>query len=259
MTQRVYLDTIGSMTETTIPAVKKTSRTRKATAVTSTSINSSFVTPQPSNLNETLEAFASLLEKINKTKGDFEKLQKEISDTREGWVKEQKQHQQEVMEMTKEEELARKREQETYAYETGLQRQRERDEFTDKKAKWEKELADRKEEIEADKKELVELRKQVAAFEVEKEKAVKEATNLLTRELTGKFETENKLREQEYKAEKDILMLKIEALTSEKERQAKEIESLKRTLEEATRQIKEIAVKVIESGAGKTSNQEPSS
>lgn len=244
------------MTEVTIPVAKKTTRTRKATAVTSTSIHSSFATPQASNLIETLEAFTSLLEKINKTKEDFEKLQKEISDTREGWAKEQRQHHQAVMERNQEEELASKREQETYEYEMGLQRKKADDEFADKKNKWEKELAERKEEIEADKKELAELRKQVAAFEAEKEKAINEASHLLTRELTGRFEIENKLKEQEYKAEKDISALKIESLTTDNGRQAKEIESLKRALEEATRQIKEVAVKVIESGSSKTSNQE---
>lgn len=257
LTRAVRLDTMGSMTEVTIPTIKKTTRTRKVAAVASTSINSTFATPQPSNLNETLEAFTNLLEKINKTKGDFERLQKEMSDTREGWVKEQRQHHQEVMDRNQEKELARKREQETYEYEMSLQRKKADDEFADKKAKWEKELTERKEEIAADKKELAELRKQVTAFEEEKEKAVKEASNLLTRELTGRFETENKLQEQEYKAEKEILALKIETLTSENQRQTKEIESLKRALEEATRQIKEVAVKVIEAGSSKTSNQEP--
>mgnify|MGYP001568907884 CR=1 FL=1 len=58
------------------------------------------------------------------------------------------------------------------------------------------------------------------------------------------------------KAEKEILALKIESLTANNERQVKEIESLKRAMEEARRQIKEIAVKVIESGSSKTSIQE---
>ncbi len=244
------------MTEVTIPTAKKTTRTRKATAVSSTPLNSSLFTPQSSNLDETLQVFTSLLEKINKTKGDFEKLQKDMSETREAWAKEQKQHNQEVVERNQEEELARKREQETYEYEMGLQRKKADDEFADKKAKWEKELADRREEIEADKKELVELRRQAGTFEAEKDKAVKEASSLLTRELTGRFETENKLKGQEYKAEKDISALKIESLTADNGRQAKEIESLKRALEEATRQIKEVAVKVIESGSSKTSMPE---
>ena len=82
----------------------------------------------------------------------------------------------------------------------------------------------------------------------EKEKAVAEAQEILQEELVYKFETERKLKEQENKSEKDILNLKIANLTSENNRLNGEIGILKKALEEATRQVKEIAVKVIESG-----------
>ncbi len=88
----------------------------------------------------------------------------------------------------------------------------------------------------------------VDGFEMGKGEAVNQAQEILQKELTFKFETERKSREQEIKAEKDILNLKITNLTSENNRLNSEIESLKKALEEATRQVKEIAVKVIESG-----------
>lgn len=86
----------------------------------------------------------------------------------------------------------------------------------------------------------------VRGFESEKEKAV---TKALQKELTSAFETEKKLREQEFKAEKELLNLKISNLIIENSRQANEIETLKKALDDTTRQIKEVAAKVIESGS----------
>lgn len=91
-----------------------------------------------------------------------------------------------------------------------------------------------------------------ADFDHQKEAAVKEAEVLLEKNLTEEFEAEKKLREQEVKAEKDISGLKISNLESENSRLTKEMETLRRSLDEATRQVKEIAVKVIESGQPKS-------
>ena len=49
-------------------------------------------------------------------------------------------------------------------------RKRAEDEFADKKLAWEKDLAQRKQELEDQKKELEDLRKLVVGFEIEKEK-----------------------------------------------------------------------------------------
>lgn len=57
------------------------------------------------------------------------------------------------------------------------------------------------------------------------------------------------LRDQEVKAEKDLLNMKISNLETDNLRLIKETEVLKRSLDEAARQVKEIAVKVIESGS----------
>lgn len=243
------------MTETSAP-IKRT-RTRK-TACPAAPAPGEVLSPAL-DFPRILEGFVSLLEKINKAREDFEALEKEMTLKKEAWVKEQKRHDQEVLEKKQEEEFQRRKEKETYEYEITRSHKMAEDEFLERKAKWEKELLERREEIEKDKKELLALRSQVESFEDEKDGVVKEACAGLTKDLTGKFETERKLREQELRAEKEILTLKIEALTAENERQAKEMENLKRALEEATRQVKEIAVKVIEAGGNKSSSQEASS
>lgn len=249
LTKAIFADTIIPMTETNVPRTR-TTRTRKTTSP-------ERVLPEtPSSASPSLklisEIFLALLEKINKAREEFETLEKEIARTKEEWEKEKRHYEKEKAELKAEEELARKRDEQTYEYETALVRKRAEDEFSDKKAKWEKELTARKEEIEKDKRELEALRKEAAAFENEKGKAVKEACDLLEKDITGKFDTERRLREQGFKAEREISSLRIETLTKENVKQANEIETLRKALEEATRQIKEIAVKVIETGGGKS-------
>ncbi len=198
-------------------------------------------------------SFDLLINKINSGKNELERLEKEISEVRLLWQKEQKDRQLQIQERNKQEEVARKREQETYDYELNLARKKDNDEFAEKKLRWEKELAEKKEELVKDKKELEELRKLVGNFPTEKEKAVKEACGLLEKELKEDFKNTQILTEQETRSAQSLLELKLANLTTDNTRQAKEIETLKKSLDEATRQVKEIAVKVIESGSVKLS------
>ncbi|MBI2338014.1 hypothetical protein HYU95_02420 [Candidatus Daviesbacteria bacterium] len=227
--------------------VKSTARSKK---VTETPVAEDANVEVALNVKPTakVDPFNILIKSISELQAEFERLQKEISQTKEVWLIEQKAHQKSLEDRNIQEELERKRNQETYEYETARKRKQEEDMFADKKALWEKHLSEQKEAIEKDRKELEELRKLVTAFEGEKEKAVEDAQVILQKELTGSFENERKMREQEVKAEKEILTLHLSNLSSESSRQTAEIQALKKALEEATSQVKEIAVKVIESG-----------
>lgn len=229
-------------------SIRKTARVKKAT-VSAETIESSPTVSSTRTTKVSLEGFNDLISKISETKNEFENLQKEITEVKESWIREQTTHELQLKERNQQEETERKRNQELYDYETMLLRKRAEDEFNDRKMRWEKEFEARKKEIEEEKTELEELRKQVAGFELEKNKLVKEACTVLGKDLTGQFTTERKLREQEHKAEKDILALKITNLTSENSRQSNEIEALKKTLDDSTKQLKEVAVKVIESSS----------
>lgn len=193
------------------------------------------------------EKFTDLVDAISKAKEEFVNLQKEIVQIKEIWAKEQEEHIRQLTERDQQEELARKREKETYQYEAAKERRQLEDEFLEKKLKWEKELQSRKDELQKEKEELLMLRKQVSGFDTELEKAVKEGKLSLQKELTDQFATEKKLREQEVKAEKEILGLKIQNFVQENTRQSQEIIALKKALEEATAQLKDVAVRVIES------------
>ncbi|MBI2326803.1 hypothetical protein HYU92_00640 [Candidatus Curtissbacteria bacterium] len=227
--------------------VKKVTRRRTIKQAPQEASIASAALPHPSSLQTITELFADLLTKITQYQSDFEKLQRQVDEVRQSWAKEQKDHQIELEERNRQEELQRQREKDNYLYEMARERKKAEDDFADKKAAWEKELRDQKEAIGRDRTDLAELRSLVAGFEKDKEKAIKEACDALQAELMEKFMAEKRLREQEIKAEKEILNLKIAAATAENSKLTSEVASLKQKLDEATRQLKEIAVKVIES------------
>ena|SRR3989344_4358982 len=234
------------MDEQAISTPKKTTRTRKTMEVSS---------PTPSSVassSDITQVFDNLMNSIIVNRQEFDNLQKEIAQVKQDWAREQKQHQLELIQQRMQEDLERKREQETYQYEAILTRKRVEDEFNDKKSAWEKDLSQRKQEIEDQRKELEELRKLVSAFDGQKEAAVKEAQTKLQKELSDNYDQERKLKEAEEKASKDLLNMRIVTLETDNSRLNKELELLKRSLDESTRQVKEIAVKVIESGQPKT-------
>lgn len=238
---------------TTSTTVKRTTRKKEATIDTSSEEKIPAVR-SPKEVKPQENSFNGLIAVIQEAKDEFIALQKTIFETREEWEKEQQKHQQVAREQLEEEKIARKREQEFYEYETAKRRREDEDTFTQKKIKWERELAESKEIIEKERQELETLRKQVDGFETEKEKAIKDAIVQIQKTLTDAFANEKKLREQETKAEKELLNLRITNMTQDNTRQTNEIAALKKALEEASTQLKDVAVKVIESSA--TSNAE---
>lgn len=234
------------MSDTTT-ITKRTTRRKATVAEVSASPVFAPVSTAKKITNHHEEKFTDLVDAISKAREEFINLQKEIAQIREDWAKEQEEHSRLLIERDQQEELTRKREKETYQYETSKNRRQEEDEFLEKKLKWEKELQSKKDELQKEKEELLMLRRQVSGFEAELEKAVKEGKLALQKELTDQFTIEKKLREQEVKSEKEILGLKIQNLAQENTRQSQEIIALKKALEEATAQLKDVAVRVIES------------
>ncbi len=241
------------MDDQAVKPARKTTRARKTTtAVADASNSSSQITV--SLLEET---FLTLLQQITQAKTDFSNIQRMIEEMRQSWEREQKEHELLIAQQHQQEELDRKREKEMYEYETAKMHRKAEDEFSEKRVKWERELSERKDEIAKEKKELEDLRKLVTGFEAEKQKAIKDATVQLEKTLTEQFSNERKLREQEVKAEKELLGLRITNLTQENQRQEKEIQALKTALEDATRQLKDVAVRVIESSNVYSKQQSP--
>lgn len=95
--------------------------------------------------------------------------------------------------------------------------------------------------------ELDELKKQVAQVPQEKEKSIVEATAKALAEARKQFETEKSFARQESEAALKITELKISQLEETVKIQSSEITQFKKQLDEATKQVKDIAVAVIES------------
>lgn len=232
---------------------KKSSRAKKAEMsdlAVKTAVTSSAYKP----LENICGYLSDLSSKVEQAKTELTDSQKRIVEIYEEWNKEQLEHRKRVLARDEELAVARKREEEEYEYQKRMERKKAEDDFNERKASWEKDLQQKKDEIAVEKKELVELRARVASFDSELQKAVKEAQVATAKELEEKYTGERKLREQEVKSEKEILNLRISSLGSENSRQAGEIETLRKALEEATRQVKDIAVKVIEGRAPKVTS-----
>lgn len=225
---------------------KKATRARKTISEAASSPSVSPAIKDYKIFQEVVDFFSGLFEKIEQAKTETLGLQKEIMETKEKWQKEQAEHEVEIARASENQALTRKREEEEYEYQKKFERKKTEDEFAEKKGLWEKQLKEEKDKIDAERKELADLRNRVGSFEAELQKAVKEAQSVTTRDLEARYAGERKLREQEVKSEKDILALKIDSLTKENSRQTAEIETLKKAFDEATRQLKDVAVKVIE-------------
>ncbi|MEK7517485.1 MAG: hypothetical protein AAB583_02955 [Patescibacteria group bacterium] len=241
------------MSTTATATVKKTARTRKTTSAVEPIVPD---TASPMQKAKPLEnIFVTLIATITSAREEYEMLQKQIKQTQEVWKEDQRLHVIKMQERDREEDLMRKREKETYEYNINLARKKDEDEFLERKAKWERDLQFRKDEIEKEKQELGDLRKQVAGFEIQLAKAAKEATDNLKKDLSESFATEKQMNEQKQKAERELLAFKITNLTQENLKQANEIVMLKQSLEQAMVQLKDVAVKVIESSNVSTKTQ----
>lgn len=236
--------------------IKKTTRARKTAVKEIVDKIEDDVYPSQSMPSDNLvKLFNDIAEKISQSQFEYERLQKEIEQTKHSWTKEQQDHQRNLEERNRLEELKRKQEEELYQYELSRKHKVAEDEFKDKKMDWDRSLQEQKDVIEKERKELAELRVLAENFEKEQQKAVKEAQELLQKQLTSEFEIERKLKEQEVKAEKDIFNLKIGTLSEENKRLSLEVDNLKKALDQTTSQLKEVALKVIESRGNSSKSQ----
>ena len=105
----------------------------------------------------------------------------------------------------------------------------------------------KKEELEKQDDDLKQLRKQAEAFPAELERQLKKAADATRAEEQGKAKVARDLTEKQAEGEQAVMNLKIITLEKMVKDQAEEIRALKSQLEQATRQVKDIAVSVIES------------
>lgn len=193
-------------------------------------------------LTQEAETLATIQKAIAISKKELEETQKikvtagllyrmiEAQKAREkAWAEEEKAHAEELV-------RTRGREEEEYQYEKQLQKKRDADQKEAERAA--------KEQMTT---ELNDLRKRVAAVPAETEKAVKDAVAKAVSETQSDAAVKAQFAKQQSDAERALDSAKIDALEATAKAQSQEIAALKKQLDEATRQVKDIAVSVIES------------
>lgn len=163
------------------------------------------------------------------------KLEAEIEETRKAW----------------------KREEEEYAYELQLKRRREADEYAakraaqekewqDKKAAFEQEMATREQKVAEQESELAQLRTQAEAFEQRLQTSVEQTEATVKERLTREFEYQQQLQVKDLEAQIKLDAQQIDNLKTKVREMQQLIDTMSGRAENATQQVKDIALKAIE-------------
>jgi len=168
-------------------------------------------------------------------KQEEEKFEREMADKRATWLAEQKSYEEGLKK-------ERSREEEEYGYQKTLRLKREKDAFEEEKRVWEREMHDKKQLHAEQAAELADLRKTAAQFPVELDKAIKTAVAEAVAEEKKDSQIRQNFAKQEWDAKQQLSALKITSLEQTVKGQAGEIVELKRQLEKAMQQVKDIEV-----------------
>ena len=191
---------------------------------------------------------------MEQKKGDFEA---EMAQKRAQWKKEQDEYEAAKKERDALLKKERTREEEEYDYNLQLTRKKDSDEYEAKKTVLEKELAERKASYERElaereravairEKELEEMKLRVESFPKELERAVKETEKAITERFEFKSRHEKELIAKEIEGERKLSQQTIEALQRKIEEQGEQVRQLTQRANEATLQVQNIAIKAIE-------------
>jgi hypothetical protein len=216
-------------------------------------------------IERSAETLAALIEAQNQKRQEFElemaarkeELNREILAIREEWEKEKKEHEAEMKERDAAEAKRREREKEEYGYSFKREQQLAKDKFEDEKAKtekeiylkkeqMEKELAEREKAVSEKEKELDELQKKVVAFPKEMEEAINNAVKDTTERITLEAKNRAELIRKEFDGERNVFTTRIESLEKTVKEQSAQISNLSEQLEKAYQKVQDIAVKSVE-------------
>lgn len=149
------------------------------------------------------------------------------------------------------------REQEGYEYDLKLKRRNEQDAYSEKKAKMDKELSDKKVEFDktiaereqavaAQEEELKRLRKESETFEPRLQTAVQQAEKAAIERLTREFDYQQKLQIKDLEAELKLRDQMIRSLETKVKEQQEQLAAMSAKTDQAGQQVKDIALKAIE-------------
>ena len=261
--------TLTQLSERLEEEVGKYSQVRRAIAAKDAELREIYEIQQSaSTLQAMIETHDRKQEEMERAfQAEKEQLEQEIDTTRAEWQIEKKQYEQETKDRDAAEQKRRQRELDEYKYAFAREQQVARDRANDEAAKLQKELADRKAQVESEwaerekslaareqeltarELELAELRTRVAGFVKDLQAAVDQAEARATERLQQQHQAALQLLRRELEGEKNVLAAKIAGLERTVDEQAEQITRLEQQAEKAYAQIQEIAVRAIEGSA----------
>jgi hypothetical protein len=188
-------------------------------------------------------------------------LEAEITTQRTAWGEEQKQTERDAKEQEDLLKKQRQREAEEYEYRKALERKKAQDKYEEeikllarankeKQDALEKSWRERETALKASEEELQRLRKEAVEFPARLRQESEVAAAEAVRVTEQKFEQQILLLSKDSEGEKRLAELRIKALEENLTRQSAQMAALEKQLEEAKRQVQEIAVKAIEGASG---------
>ena len=188
-------------------------------------------------------------------------LEAEISAQREAWSAEELQRAREQKEYEENLKKQRQREVEDYEYKKVLERKKAQDKYEEETRVLEKKNKEKQEELEKSWKqretalrereeEGARLRKEVDEFPARLKMEVDATVSNAVKSVELRFDQERILLKKESESERRLAALQIQALQDQLARQSAEIEKQRVQVEEAKRQVQDIAIKTIEGASG---------
>lgn len=195
-------------------------------------------------------------------KAEKEQFEAEMAEKRSLWKKEQETNLQKAKEEADLLKKNRQREEEEFQYNLKISRKKEADlyeenkqklekELIERKAAFEKEFAEREAKVKEAENELNELRTKAAAFPTELEKAVNSTVKTTTEKLETTFRFEKELKEKETAGELKLKDQIIETLRNKIRDMETSLKELSQKTATAEANVKDIAIKAIESSSAK--------
>ena len=189
--------------------------------------------------------------------GEREDMEKEIAQTRAQWDEERKAREADAKEQQVVDTKRRAREQDEYQYKTTREQQLTRDQFADEKAKLEREIALRREQLERElgereaaiggrEKELNDLRERVARCPADQDAAIAKALKEMLAREQAESNGKAELLKREFAGEKNVQATRIAAMEAMVKDQAEQIKQLTAKMEKAYGQVQEVAVRAID-------------
>ncbi|HXJ94318.1 MAG TPA: hypothetical protein VMT20_15835 [Terriglobia bacterium] len=190
-----------------------------------------------------------------------EQLEAEIAAQRAAWQEETRQAERDRKEQEEALKKQRQREIDDYEYRKALERKRAQDKYEEEtklqeKANKEKQEAlekswrERESALKGAEEELQRLRKEAEEFPARLRQEAERAAAEAARATEQKLSQQTLLLSKESEAEKRLAELRIKALEETITRQSGQMVALEKQLEDAKRQVQEIAVKAIEGASG---------